>query len=340
MRASLLADWGLEQAQGEQGTSSRFLLEERRVLRLITEGAKLKEVLDALTAGIERMLPGCYCSILLLDAGGRLREGSDGGLPEEFIKKMYGLAVGPDSCSCGSAAYLNETVIVTNIATDRRWAGAKELPLSFGLRACWSVPIRGANNKVLGTFAMYHPQVAGPRPEQVSVVEACGAHLAGNAIERLTAEQKLLENAERMKLAEEAASFGVWEMDLDTGIADRIGGLGRTGGLPGRHHRPAFRPGPSGGSSRRSPPAAGRYRSSLGRRIGRPRLPHGAPTRRHSLAPHRGGRALCRWQTQALDRSHHRHHRTKGDADIAGAGPREGRSGRAGQERFSGEHEP
>src|SRR5665213_2241871 len=211
----LLADgWGVH---AEQGSSSHFLLEERRVLRLITDGADLKEVLDALTAGIERMVPGCYCSILLLDAGGRLREGSGGGLPKEFIKKVYGLAIGPDIGSCGSAAYLNQTVIVSDIATDHRWAEAKELPLAFGLRACWSVPIRDSNNKVLGTFAMYHQQVASPRPEQLSIVEA-GAHLAGNIIERLGAEQKLRENALRMKLAEEAASFGVWEMDLEAGI--------------------------------------------------------------------------------------------------------------------------
>jgi two-component system sensor histidine kinase/response regulator len=59
--------------------------------------------------------------------------------------------------------------------------------------------------------------VASPRAEQLSIVEA-GAHLAGNIIERLGAEQKLRENALRMKLAEEAASFGVWEMDLEAGI--------------------------------------------------------------------------------------------------------------------------
>ncbi len=211
----LLADCRQEDA--EQGTSSHFLLEERRVLRLITEGADLKEVLDALTAGIERMVPGCYCSILLLDAGGRLREGSGGALPAEFIKKVYGLAIGPDIGSCGSAAYLNQTVIAADIATDHRWADAKELPLAFGLRACWSVPINDSNNKVLGTFAMYHQQVASPRAEQLNIVEA-GAHLAGNIIERLGAEQKLRENALRMKLAEEAASFGVWEMDLEAGI--------------------------------------------------------------------------------------------------------------------------
>ena len=196
-----------------QDHSSQFIQEERRVLKLIAKGASLKEVLDALTAGIERMSPGCFCSVLLLDEEkGRLREGSAGSLPSDYMRRVDGLPIGPDVGSCGSAAFLNQTVIVADIATDYRWATAKELPLGFGLRACWSVPIRDSKNGVLGTFAMYHRQVTAPDSRALGVVEA-GAHLAGNAIERLTAERKLHESAERLKFAEEAAGFGIWEID-------------------------------------------------------------------------------------------------------------------------------
>jgi signal transduction histidine kinase/GAF domain-containing protein/DNA-binding NarL/FixJ family response regulator len=194
--------------------SSQFIEEERHVLKLIAEGSSLNEVLDALTAAIERMSPGCFCSVLLLDENkGQLWEGSSGGLPPEYMRQVHGLPIGPEVGSCGSAAFLNQTVIVTDIATDHRWAAAKELPLSFGLRACWSVPIRDSKNQVLGTFAMYHRQVTAPDARSLRVVEA-GAHLAGNAIERLTAEQRLRESAERLKLAEEAANFGVWELEV------------------------------------------------------------------------------------------------------------------------------
>ncbi len=41
-----------------------------------------------------------------------------------------------------------------------------------------------------------------------------GARLAGNAIERLTAEKRLRESVERLKLAEEAARFGIWELNV------------------------------------------------------------------------------------------------------------------------------
>ena len=151
--------------QKAQDHSSQFIAEERHVLKLIAEGASLKTVLDALTAAVERISPGCLCSVLLLDDDGRhLREGSAGSLPAEYMRLVDVLEIGPDVGSCGSAAYLNETVIVTDIAKDHRWALVKELPLSFGLRTCWSVPIRDSKGRVLGTFAMYHQQVTDPQP--------------------------------------------------------------------------------------------------------------------------------------------------------------------------------
>ena len=193
--------------------SSQFIEEERHILKLIAEGASLKGVLDALTAAIERMSPGSFCSVLLLDEDRHhLLEGSAGSLPEEYMRIVNGLEIGPDVGSCGSAAFWNRTTIAADIATDYRWAAAKQLVLGFGLRACWSVPVRDSEGHVLGTFAMYHAQITVPDSRALDVVEA-GAHLAGNAIERLTAQRWLLQSAERLRLAEEAAGFGIWEME-------------------------------------------------------------------------------------------------------------------------------
>ncbi len=225
--------------QQTQERSSRFIEEERRVLELVARGASVKQVLDALTAAVERMAPNCFCSVLLLDEDGlHLREGSGGGLPRGYMEKVDGLPIGPDVGSCGSAAFRNQTIIVQDIATDFRWAAAKGLPLAFGLHACWSVPIRDSKGGVLGTFAMYHQKPASPHPRDLAVVEA-GAHLAGNAIERLTAERKLKENAQRLRVAEEAAGFGVWEMDVATDMLTLSEGAATLSGLSGALRVPA-----------------------------------------------------------------------------------------------------
>jgi PAS domain S-box-containing protein len=200
--------------QEELERSSRVLEEERQVLELIARGASLKQVLDALTHAIEHMSPGCLCSVLLLDDDGlRLLEGSGGSLPPEYIRGVHGLEIGPEVGACGTAAFQNEMVIVENVATDPKFAAARGFVLSFGLRACWSMPIRDSKKNVLGTFAMYHQSPAKPRDLELRLVKA-GAHLAGNAIERLRSEQTLRENADRIALAEKVASFGIWEVDI------------------------------------------------------------------------------------------------------------------------------
>jgi PAS domain S-box-containing protein len=214
--------------------SSRVIEEERRVLEMIAKGYSLKEVLNALTAAIERMAPDCYCTVLLLDEEGkRLWEGSGGGLPPAYMQGVNGLEIGPEVGACGSAAFRNETTIIEDIANDHRFGPAKDFVMSFGLRAVWSVPIRDSKQKVLGTFAMYHKQPAKPRDRDLRVVEA-GAHLAGNAIERLRAEEKLRENAERIAMAEKAAAFGIWQADIPTGMLSLSEGFAALVGLTGK----------------------------------------------------------------------------------------------------------
>jgi two-component system, sensor histidine kinase and response regulator len=138
--------------------------------------------------------------------------------------------------ACGSAAFRNETTIIEDIANDHRFGPAKDFVLSFGLRACWSVPIRDSKQKVLGTFAMYHQQPATPHDRDLRVVEA-GAHLAGNAIERLRAEEKLRENAVRIAMAEKAAAFGIWQTDIATDILSFSEGFAALMGWPAKPGR-------------------------------------------------------------------------------------------------------
>ena len=100
-------------------------------------------------------------------------------LPQDYLQVVNGLEIGPDVGACGSAACRNETVVVEDIATDYRFAQARDFVLSHGLRSCWSQPIRGSANNVLGTFAMYHRQVASrSRSEELRMARAA-AQLGG-----------------------------------------------------------------------------------------------------------------------------------------------------------------
>ncbi|MGA3200935.1 MAG: response regulator [Bryobacteraceae bacterium] len=213
--------------------SYRVFEEERRVFELIARGASLKHVLDALTGAIERMVPDCLCSVLLVDPKrGCLVQGSAPNLPPGYWDLCQALPIAPDLGSCPSAAFSNQTVIAEDIGTDFRWAPIKDLALGFGLQSCWSVPIRDSEkHHVIGTFAMYHRHPAKPAASDLRAVET-GAQLAGHAIERLRTEQRLREYTERFAVAEQVAAFGIWQWDAKDNLftlsegAAAISGLG------------------------------------------------------------------------------------------------------------------
>jgi len=211
--------------------SSQVVEEERHVLELVATGASLHSVLDALTTGLERLAPGCHCTILLLDEERRLMGMSAPSLHPEYLEVVTGVAIGPDVGSCGSAAFHNRTVVVEDVATDNRFAPVRDRVLNLGLQSCCSVPIRDSKHAVLGVFSMYRSYPGTPRPRELRLVEA-GARLAGNAIERLHAEEQLRANAARMALAEKTAGFGVWEAGLANNCVTISEGLAALLGRP------------------------------------------------------------------------------------------------------------
>ena len=95
-------------------------------------------------------------SILLLsDDGKRLTHGAAPNLPQAYQEAIDGVEIGPCAGSCGTAAYLNRAVYVSDIATDPLWADYRDLALSHDLRSCWSTPIHDGAGSVVGTFAIY-----------------------------------------------------------------------------------------------------------------------------------------------------------------------------------------
>jgi PAS domain S-box-containing protein len=173
-----------------------LLAGEKRLLEMVARGVSLALVLDALCRLVEEVASGPLCSILLLDASHRcLRSGAAPSLPAEYNEAIDGLPIGPSAGSCGTAAYLGQPVIVSDIANDPLWADFRELAAAHGLRACWSRPILSSDGRVLGTFATYYREPRSPDPHEVGILEQI-AHLASIALER-EQDQKVLRESEQ-----------------------------------------------------------------------------------------------------------------------------------------------
>jgi len=144
-----------------------------KVLELAIGDSPLETTLGELIRIVEASSrTGMLGSILLLDQDGKhLRHGAAPSLPPSYMAAIDGAEIGPCAGSCGTAAYMGAAVFVSDIATDPLWADYKELALSHGLRACWSIPILTRGRKVLGTFAMYHREPREPTIRDLMLVD-------------------------------------------------------------------------------------------------------------------------------------------------------------------------
>lgn len=179
------------------------------ILEMIAKGADLKATIDHLCLEIETLAPDVICSVLTVDRDGLLHPLAAPGLPEEYCAGLDGLMIGPDIGSCGSAAYLREPVVVTDIASDARWTDFRDAALRHGLRACWSTPIFGETGRVIGTFALYWREPRAPSKDEDAIVDAC-IHLCAIALDRheRVVERERRANVDLLTGLSNRASFG------------------------------------------------------------------------------------------------------------------------------------
>jgi diguanylate cyclase (GGDEF)-like protein len=166
----------------EPGSSERLQALQNLTLEAVARGEPLQQVMDSLCRTVEEIAPGVTCSVLTADAERRLQPLASPSLPAWYSASLTGLPSGPNVGSCGTAIHFGEEVVVTDIATDPLWAPFKAGPLSLGLLACWSSPIKARDGRVVGSFAFYFRELRGPTAFERLIVKTC-LHLSAIAIE-------------------------------------------------------------------------------------------------------------------------------------------------------------
>jgi formate hydrogenlyase transcriptional activator len=171
-------------------------------LKMILIGTSLTEVLTSITRLIEAHGDGMLCSIFLLDKDGRhLRYAASPSLPGSYQAATDGIKIGPNAGSCGTAAYLRQTVFAADILSDPKWVRFRDSATQAGLRAAWSSPILSHEGEVLGTFGMYYREVRSPSPAEIQLIDDA-SRVAGIAIERERSQTALKVAFEETKQSE------------------------------------------------------------------------------------------------------------------------------------------
>ena len=199
----------------ERVINERLLATEARALKALSLDTPLKAVLDELLIDLEPILPGAHIAISLLSPDGKhLRQGAAPHVPAEFTAAVEGLAIGPGVGSCGTAAYLKETVVVADISASPLWVNFSDLALSHGFHACWSIPVLNPSGAVMATFAAYYQHTHQPSPEELALAHSA-AHVIGVAVELNRKEAALRASELRFRNSFQGAATGMAMSNLD-----------------------------------------------------------------------------------------------------------------------------
>ena len=194
------------------------IADQATILEQIARDVPLAATLGALARHVEAAGDGALVSIQLLDGdGATLRSVAAPSLPAAFIAATTPLPVGEGIGACGTAAFRTTPVLSADIATDPLWVDYRNLALSYGLRACWSVPIVAGNGRVLGTFATYYRQPHSPSDALVQITNTA-ADIARVAIERATTHEALREAEARFRALVQNISDIITIVDADNTI--------------------------------------------------------------------------------------------------------------------------
>ncbi|MBT0566201.1 ATP-binding protein [Williamsia sp. CHRR-6] len=203
-----------------------------RVLELVARAARLEEVLDEIISALEALMPGARCSILVVDASGQaLTHGAAPSLPATYLRAIDGIRIGPKAGSCGTAAFLGEPVIVSDVRDDDRWTPFRDVAMASGLVACWSSPILDPREDTIGTFAVYHDVPHHPTARERRLVERVTA-LASVALEHGRLMGELTETAELFRRFFDDNPAGAALLGLDIRFERVNSAFARMSGCP------------------------------------------------------------------------------------------------------------
>ncbi len=184
------------------------------VLEKTARQLPLQDILDSLCVLVQDMVSDTVCTVLLLNEQGRLDVFAAPSLLNNAEALLAGLKPSKYGGSCCAAVQTGEAVIVENTAIDERWRDVRNLADELQIKACWSIPIKVDENKIVGTFAISHGVVRRPSSQQEMLLETA-RHLAGIAIQRDTSDKTRTRLEDELRQAHKLEAVGT----LASGIA-------------------------------------------------------------------------------------------------------------------------
>ncbi|MEP7288755.1 MAG: EAL domain-containing protein [Chloroflexota bacterium] len=159
-----------------------LLRDRNQTLEMIAANQPLTDVLVQLVYTVERQQPNVAAVIMLVENGYAYQEASLS-LSDEFLAQINAQLIDPNTISWGRAAALKENNIVEDILEDPSWEPFREAVLREKMRACWSIPILGNSDDVIGLLVLFSHETGTPDDKMMGLIEQV-VGLAAIAIEQ------------------------------------------------------------------------------------------------------------------------------------------------------------
>ena len=128
---------------------------QRELLTIVAQHGPLIERLDRVCKLFEQSVDGMIATVMRLnDGSGRLNFISAPSAPGELLAELDQARLGDGNGSCAYAAWTGQATYVGDALHDPHWANVRKTAKRFGVRSCWSAPVRDRLEQVRGTFAL------------------------------------------------------------------------------------------------------------------------------------------------------------------------------------------
>ncbi len=180
-----------------QALSQRLPTSETHVLKMLSQGAPMVEVLNELCNFIDAKLPGVIPTVLMPDGDGHLRLAAGPKVPKIWNEAFDRLQLPSPSNSQRTAGRQEKTLLLADMRSHPSFAACWDLILSQGVKAAWSVPILSKDRELLGTLILFYPTSQPPGERDLELMEQV-VHMAAIAIECHRNEEDLREFSRRL----------------------------------------------------------------------------------------------------------------------------------------------
>jgi formate hydrogenlyase transcriptional activator len=176
---------------------SGYRTSETHVLKMLSDGAPMIEVLNELCNFVDAKSPGVIPTVLLPDGCGHLRLAAGPKVPKIWNNAFNVLKVPSYASFLSTLEHQERPILIADMRNDPSFGACWNLALRQGVQAARCAPILSKDRMILGTLILFCPTPQPLGERDLELMEQV-IHMAAIAIERHRNEEELREFSRRL----------------------------------------------------------------------------------------------------------------------------------------------